>query len=89
MEIEIVLYSRKECRLCDVAERVLREELEKRGLTYEKVDVDSDENLRDRYGVDVPVIAIDGEPVFKHRLNAQALEEYLDRIAREESRSTL
>lgn len=82
MGLEIILYSRKDCHLCDVAERVLFEELGKRRLTFRKIDVDSAEELRDRFGENVPVIMVDGLPAFKHRVNAQALNDYLEDLTR-------
>jgi glutaredoxin len=78
MNREVVLYSRSECHLCDIAEKVLEEVLGERGWRYRKIDVDSRADLRSRFGEDVPVVVIEGEIAFQHRLNAQALETYLN-----------
>ena len=42
------------------------------GVEFDKVDVDSDPQLRLRYGRDVPVLVF-GEVVIKHRLSPEAI----------------
>ncbi|GAA5514403.1 hypothetical protein Dcar01_03158 [Deinococcus carri] len=50
----LTLYTRVGCHLCEQAEAALRA-LDYR---YEALDVDRDPALRDRYGDDVPVLAL-------------------------------
>jgi glutaredoxin len=52
--MSLILYSRPECGLCDKAEALLAEG----GLrsAYEKVDIESDLELIERYGDQVPVL---------------------------------
>jgi predicted thioredoxin/glutaredoxin len=42
-------------------------------------DVDADPILRRRYGLDVPVLLLDGTVVCRHRLDAEELERILRR----------
>ena len=42
------------------------------GVPFVEVDVDSDPQLRVRYGRDVPVLLY-GDSVFKHRLTPEAI----------------
>ena len=42
------------------------------GIDFEEIDVDSDAQLRLRYGRDVPVL-VHGELVIKHRLTPEAI----------------
>jgi len=42
------------------------------GIDFEEIDVDSDPQLRLRYGRDVPVLVLK-EFVFKHRLTPEAI----------------
>lgn len=54
--IEVILYSRKDCHLCDQAKNeldALQEELP-HNLTI--VDVDGDPKLKKQYGLDVPIV---------------------------------
>ncbi len=62
MEIpKIVLYSRENCHLCDMAAEVLSRNL----LSFEVVDIDADPQLRERYNECVPVVEIDGRDRFR------------------------
>ncbi|RMG92065.1 MAG: glutaredoxin family protein [Zetaproteobacteria bacterium] len=73
MAPHLQLLGRRQCCLCDEAKLVL-EQLAKKGLcTWESVDVDRDKALLVRYGMDVPVVLLDGRPVAKHRIDAQAI----------------
>ncbi len=58
----LVLYSRAECHLCDLAAGMLRAA----GLDWRTVDIDDDPALADRYGVHVPVVSrpVDGRELF-------------------------
>jgi glutaredoxin len=59
--VEVVVYTRAGCGLCRAAERLVAEEAPRAEVTL--VDVDEDEELVRRYGVRVPVVAVDGEEV--------------------------
>jgi len=58
----LILYSRSECHLCDLA----AEMLDSAELPWRAVDIDADPVLVARYGVHVPVIARsdDGRELF-------------------------
>jgi hypothetical protein len=49
---ELILYSRPECHLCDVAAELLAG----LGLTWQSVNIDNDEDLIRRYGIRIPVL---------------------------------
>jgi glutaredoxin len=59
--VEVVVYTRRGCGLCRAAERLVADEA--RGCEVTHVDVDTDEELVDRYGVRVPVVVVDGVEV--------------------------
>jgi glutaredoxin len=71
--MRLTLYGRADCELCEdmlaVVERVVGE----RGVRVEVVDVDGDPQLASDYGFDVPVLCLDGEKVFQHRVTEAAL----------------
>lgn len=52
--MSLYLYTRRDCDLCDKAERLLAEG--GFGKAYEAVDIDSDLDLLQRYGDQVPVL---------------------------------
>ncbi|MDH3789388.1 MAG: glutaredoxin family protein [Xanthomonadales bacterium] len=53
----LILYSRPECHLCDLAAEMLNSA----GLPWRSVDIDADPCLATRYGVHVPVISRPGD----------------------------
>jgi uncharacterized membrane protein len=56
--IEVTLYSRKDCHLCDLAQTQLEELQIKVPHHLTVIDVDSDLKLRNMYGFNVPVVLI-------------------------------
>jgi len=62
----VTLYTRVGCHLCEAAEEVLRAEQATIRFALELVDVDRDAGLARRYGVRVPVVAVDGEEIFEY-----------------------
>jgi glutaredoxin len=73
--MEVVIYTRKGCHLCDDAEALVRQH----GLRPRLVDIDDDPELQDRFNVCVPVIEIDGKIRFRGRVNEVLLRRLLDR----------
>ena len=66
----LTLLTRPDCGLCEeflVELRALAEQLPLPGITL--LDVDSDPQLARRYGLDVPVLLLDGVSVCRHRLD--------------------
>ena len=73
--VEIVVYGRRDCHLCEEAERAVRDAVgpDDRGVTIRKVDVDQDEELRRLYGEQVPVVLVNGRRMFKLRVDPEKL----------------
>jgi hypothetical protein len=73
-----VLLSRPECSLCEEFSAELTQlgrEIALPGVTW--VDVDSDPDLARRYGLDIPVLLLDGVKVCQHRLDRDELQRLL------------
>ena len=64
-DIEVVVYTRQGCHLCDDARALL----ECYGLQPRLVDIDADPELRQQYNECVPVVAIDGKVRFRGRID--------------------
>ena len=77
----VTLYTRARCHLCDDAKVVIESVRREHPFQLDVIDVDSDASLRELYGLEVPVIAIDGRKAFKYRLTADALREKLQRAS--------
>ena len=57
----VTIYSRKNCHLCDVAVESLESVKSELDFEIEKIYIDGDTELVNRYGEEVPVIHIDGK----------------------------
>lgn len=79
MAAPIVIYTRRECGLCDEAKEAILPIARRRNLGVELVDVDRDPELRERYGLEVPVVMVHGRKAFKYRVDPAKLESLLDR----------
>jgi glutaredoxin len=71
MAAHVIVYTRAGCKLCEEAERLVAAHAG--GATVELVDVDTDRELQDRYGVRVPVVAIDGVERFELQVDETEL----------------
>lgn len=60
MGARVTLYSRPGCHLCDAAREVVVRVCEDLGESWVEVDVDSDADLTDRFGEEIPVTFVDG-----------------------------
>ncbi|MDT0200639.1 glutaredoxin family protein [Nocardioides sp. AE5] len=54
------LYSRPGCHLCDDARVVIARVCADLGEEFDEVDIDSDPELLERYGEEIPVTLVDG-----------------------------
>ncbi len=71
--MKVTLYTRTGCHLCDDAHAIL----EAHGLSPQQVDVDADEELRQRFNECVPVVEIDGKIRFRGRVDPMLLRRLL------------
>ena len=69
----MTLYTRARCHLCEVAAEVLDDVREELPFDLEVVDIDGDEALRARYRSDIPVVMLEGELLFRYRIDADVL----------------
>ena len=69
----VQLMSRRGCCLCDAAKKVVAAAAADGLCSWETVDVDTDKALLLRYGHDVPVLLMNGEERFRHRIEAADL----------------
>ena len=76
----LVVYGRENCHLCLDMIAILREWQGRQGFHLEIIDVDSDDDLKSRYGERVPVLMAEGEEICHYYLNSQALDAYFTKI---------
>ena len=73
---KIVLYTRRECHLCDEAKAAMMRHFP--NLAIDEVDVDTDPELIRLYGEEVPVGYLGETKVFKYHLDVKRLRRLLD-----------
>ena len=78
--VELTLYSRVYCHLCDDMKAALAPLQERCGFALAVVDVDTDEALERRFGERVPVLAHGDRELCHYHLDAAGLTAYLARI---------
>lgn len=61
MTARVTLYGRAACHLCDEARTVIDRVCRDLGEEYVEIDIDGDDELRSRYGEEVPVTLVDGQ----------------------------
>jgi len=67
--VRVVVYTRKNCPLCDEAIDFLKREQGRSGFQLALVDVDSSDALHELHGDWVPVIEVDGKVRFRGHVN--------------------
>ncbi|ELZ72866.1 thioredoxin [Haloferax prahovense DSM 18310] len=77
--VPVVIYTRTECDLCDEAEATVREVADETDVPVDidLVNVDTDDELSEKYGERVPYVYVDDRPAFKFRVDAGRLREKL------------
>jgi len=76
--LDVTLYTRPECHLCDEAKMLISPLLRRAGTRLREVNIDADPLLRGRYNLDVPVIFLGARKVAKHRVDLEQFRRQLD-----------
>lgn len=71
----MTLYTKEGCTLCEPVKFVIARVASRVPLDYEEVDIEAPGRERelDLYRYDIPVVAVDGVEVARHRLDERAL----------------
>ena len=70
--MRLTIYSKPGCHLCDDMKSLVHRVVTQHGehaITIDEVDISTDPNLFDRYGLEIPVLLIDGKKVAKYRVS--------------------
>jgi glutaredoxin len=76
-KVIVTIYSRPGCHLCDDAKAVILECASVADFHLEEINIDQNPDLSKRYGFDIPVIHINGEEAFRHRVTQHDLQKKL------------
>jgi glutaredoxin len=75
--ISIILYSRPGCHLCDEMKAVVTRVALHTPIALTEIDITSDPDLEARYGIEIPVLMLEGKKVAKYRVTEEALRRML------------
>jgi len=78
VKTRLVLYGKTDCHLCDEMKAVVEKVRREIPFTLEIVDIVSDPVLATAYGLEIPVLVIDGRKAFKYHVDAAALRRRLE-----------
>jgi len=71
--VQIVIYSRPGCHLCDDMKAVVRKVGRTIPLSLTEIDISADPALEAQYGVEIPVLFVEGKKAAKYRIEEGAL----------------
>jgi len=66
-------YTKEGCHLCEVALEIIDLVAEKIDFQFNSIDITKDEELMMKFDLEIPVIEIDKEIVFVHKVDKQKL----------------
>lgn len=71
--IRLTLYSRPGCHLCDDMKAVTRRVAQHEPVTIDEIDISGDPALEALYGLEIPVLLIEGRKAAKYRISDEEL----------------
>ena len=80
--IELTLYTRRDCELCQEMEEIIDAELPRFEAKLQRVEIDGDSALEASFGQEVPVLFVNNRKAFKFRCTPKELRKRLLREVR-------
>ena len=77
---EVNFYTREKCPLCEEFELMLQPLLDRRGVAFQRVDVERTPALKERFGSRVPVLEVNGKVMAEGRMQPGDLEQHLQKV---------
>jgi hypothetical protein len=77
--IELVFYTRAGCELCHEMETLVEQEMARFAARIDRIEIDGNSELEQRFGQEVPVLFVNGRKAFKYRCTARELRKRLSR----------
>ena len=74
--IAIAIYTRPGCHLCDEMKAIVTR-VASGVASIEEVDISTDPELEARYGLEIPVLMVDGKKVATYRITEESLRRIL------------
>ena len=71
--IALAIYSRPGCHLCDEMKAVVARVAQSVPLMLDEIDISGDPDLESRYGLEIPVLMVEGRKAAKYRVGEAEL----------------
>jgi glutaredoxin len=80
--LDVTLYSRPKCKLCDEARDAITPILFEFGGALREVNIDEDEELRELYTNDVPVVFLGAKEIARHHVDTVKFRQALEKAGK-------
>lgn len=80
--LDVTLYSRPKCRLCDEAREAIIPILREFGSALREVNIDEEKELRELYTDDVPVIFLGAKEIARHTVDTARFRQALEKVGK-------
>lgn len=77
---ELLMYTKQECGLCDEMKKVIEKVSAKTPVALTTVDIETDPELKQQYGLEIPLLFHRGECLAKYRVNEKVLLKKIEKL---------
>src|SRR5215217_3986229 len=77
----VIIYSRPGCHLCDDAKAAILAAGCREQFVLDEINIESNDELLEKYRYDIPVVMIDGIESFTHRVDPKEFRTRITRIS--------
>jgi glutaredoxin len=78
--VEVEIYSRPGCHLCDEAKAVIEQVRRRFAFGLRVINIETDPELEKQYGEQIPVVFINGDKAFTYHVDESEFEEKVKRL---------
>jgi len=75
--VNVTIYSKKECHLCDIAKEELEAIRRDFDFSYNEVDIEKDKLAFEKFKHLIPVVEVDGKIISTYKVNEKKLKDIL------------
>jgi glutaredoxin len=79
MTVQVEIYSRPGCHLCDEAKEVIQRVQRRVSFDLRVTNIETQPELEKKYGEEIPVVFINGSEAFKYRVDEAKFENQVKR----------
>lgn len=80
--VELLIYSKPECRLCDEMKAVIKAVSKNRRIELKEIDITSDRGLEMEFSKDIPVLVYGEIIIARHRITEKTLSDKIAELTR-------